>query len=638
MVKKRDKLPGTPRRADSSRGEKFWLFALMAIAVGVFVYSCLYFELTQDDAYISFRYAENFLNGDGLVFNIGERVEGYTNFLWVMILALAKGLFGIDYLLTSQVLGVASGAGLFVLLLLLVQHHFEGRTWTFYTGLSLVMLSNLAIAYWAIASLETAAFACMAVSAVVSEYLRPRLTPALLIIASLLRPEGVVVFGVILIHRILQNRRFPIEYFLMYVLPLVPFAVFKLTYYGSLFPNPYYAKSGVGLEYILSGLEYAWYFTKTVGVFGVIFLLPLLAIRRLWERFSLLYIYVFVYIAYIVWVGGDVLKVYRFFVPVIPVLYFLFVASIFVLAEQLLKQIKAALLVASAACVLFAFGSLSLSRDHVETFWYFEQNIVRKMHFMGTMLKKHMGDDFSLATSTIGMISYQLIGHRVIDLLGLTDAYIARNPEKIEGIASTWKERRFNNTYLLEQNPDFILFSTGYKPSAPAERALMLHSEFRRNYTPTGFLRERQYKVIWRRTGEIDMSKDVVHPDINFVQKLSDSFYHVTRSAPEVALQTLREARALLGEDYSVISYSMGDVFSKLRQSDSAMYYFDQAAAADTNAFEPRIRQIREASARGDMGTMQRIANDLTTKSPWLFDESYRSPFPPLLRGLPESD
>ncbi len=638
MVKKREKQSTTPKKTETAGTGSFPLFTLMAVAIGVFIYTCIYFELTQDDAYISFRYAENFLNGHGLVFNIGERVEGYTNFLWVMLLALAKGLFGIDYLPVSQVLGVASGAALFVLLLLLVQHHYEGRTGLLYAGLCLAMLSNLAMAYWAIASLETAAFTCMVIAAVVMEYLRPRVTPALLVIASLLRPEGVIVFGIILINRVLRERRIPWEYFLLYVSPLLPFAVFKLTYYGSLFPNPYYAKSGVGLEYIYSGLEYLWYFTKTVGVFGIVFLLPLLAIKKLWDRFSLLYLYVAIYIAYIVWVGGDVLKVYRFFVPVVPVLYFLFVASILSLAESILKQAKTAVAAVGAVCVLFSFGSMTLSRDHVETFWYFEQNIVRKMHFMGTMLKKHMGNDFSLATSTIGMISYQLMGHRVIDLLGLTDAYIARNPEKIEGIASTWKERRFNNTYLLNQNPDFILFSTGYKPSAPAERALMLHSEFRNNYTPTGFLRERQYKVIWRRTGEIDMSKDVVHPDINFVQKLSDSFYHNNNSAPDIALKSLRETQALLGEEFAVLDYSIGDCFSKLKQADSAAYYFNKAAAADTNAFEPRIRQIRAASERGDTETVQRIAEQLSTRAPWLFDESYRSPFPPLRRGLPEAD
>ena len=41
-----------------------------------------------DDAFISFRYAENFAQGKGLVFNSGERVEGYSNFLWVILLGL----------------------------------------------------------------------------------------------------------------------------------------------------------------------------------------------------------------------------------------------------------------------------------------------------------------------------------------------------------------------------------------------------------------------------------------------------------------------------------------------------------------------------------------------------------------------
>src|SRR3954469_12755146 len=47
-----------------------------------------------DDAYISFRYAENLVAGHGLVFNPGERVEGYTNFLWVLIIAAVHALGG----------------------------------------------------------------------------------------------------------------------------------------------------------------------------------------------------------------------------------------------------------------------------------------------------------------------------------------------------------------------------------------------------------------------------------------------------------------------------------------------------------------------------------------------------------------
>jgi hypothetical protein len=48
-----------------------------------------------DDAFISFRYARSLVEGHGLVFNAGERVEGYTNFLWVLELAALWKVFGL---------------------------------------------------------------------------------------------------------------------------------------------------------------------------------------------------------------------------------------------------------------------------------------------------------------------------------------------------------------------------------------------------------------------------------------------------------------------------------------------------------------------------------------------------------------
>jgi hypothetical protein len=43
----------------------------------------------SDDAFISLRYAKHFAEGHGLVYNPGERVEGYTNFLWTVWLSVA---------------------------------------------------------------------------------------------------------------------------------------------------------------------------------------------------------------------------------------------------------------------------------------------------------------------------------------------------------------------------------------------------------------------------------------------------------------------------------------------------------------------------------------------------------------------
>ena len=57
-------------------------FVLIAYCAHAFSYIFL-----NDDAYISMRYAHHWAHHGEIVYNLGERVEGYTNFLWVAILA-----------------------------------------------------------------------------------------------------------------------------------------------------------------------------------------------------------------------------------------------------------------------------------------------------------------------------------------------------------------------------------------------------------------------------------------------------------------------------------------------------------------------------------------------------------------------
>ena len=64
-----------------------------------------------DDAFISFRYVRNLLEGHGLVFNRGEYVEGYSNFLWVLELAALWGAFGLRPESAAPWLSVACTGG-----------------------------------------------------------------------------------------------------------------------------------------------------------------------------------------------------------------------------------------------------------------------------------------------------------------------------------------------------------------------------------------------------------------------------------------------------------------------------------------------------------------------------------------------
>ena len=73
--------PGTP-------ASRLWLWLLVATAAAGLFHTGLYL-FPFEDAYISFRYAENFANGHGFVFNPGgESVEGFTSFLWVLLLGV----------------------------------------------------------------------------------------------------------------------------------------------------------------------------------------------------------------------------------------------------------------------------------------------------------------------------------------------------------------------------------------------------------------------------------------------------------------------------------------------------------------------------------------------------------------------
>ena len=60
-----------------------------------------------DDAMISMRYAWNFSHGEGLVWNPGERIEGYTNLLWTLVMSVFTGLLDkVSAVLAMQILGV----------------------------------------------------------------------------------------------------------------------------------------------------------------------------------------------------------------------------------------------------------------------------------------------------------------------------------------------------------------------------------------------------------------------------------------------------------------------------------------------------------------------------------------------------
>ncbi|PDV98308.1 glycosyltransferase family 39 protein [Candidatus Chloroploca asiatica] len=311
----------------------------------------------SDDAFISFRYAQNLVQGHGLVYNPGERVEGYTNFLWTMLAALGLRLGG-DLVIWSHLAGVVLGVVL-VLLTFALASRLIGAPWGLVAAL-IVATSQSVLLYTGRGSgLETGFFAVLML-AVACAYLWPEqvtlrtaiVTGLIAGLAALTRPEGAMVFALTAAHLFVKaiidsrfglsssrrQREEPgqaseggqrITYVATTVLPLVgafallfgPYLLWRFSYYGDLLPNTFYAKTGGGREQIWRGLAYVGAFTLTLGgPLLLIILVPWVTGLRhalqSWRSYMLLV--VVIYTIYIIIVGGDHFRGERFFVPLVP--------------------------------------------------------------------------------------------------------------------------------------------------------------------------------------------------------------------------------------------------------------------------------------------------------------------------------
>ena len=279
----------------------------------------------NDDALISFRYARNLLEGHGLVFNPGEYVEGYTNFLWVLELAALWGVFGWRPEHTAPWLSVACTMGTLAAMLWWVARlpSLPQRRLVGWMALGLVC-SSVTFARWTSAGgLETRQFTMFLVLAVVGLTLYPEHRRTLLGVslslaaATLTRPEGPLFaaccFGWYAGQRRVDTGTWRRDW--RDVAWLVgPFLVlvgahylFRYTYYGEWLPNTYYAK--YVRPWYEMGVLYLWVAAVDTGLY---ILLPLAGLARVreWQThrkltYTLPILCIGLHMAYIARIGGD---------------------------------------------------------------------------------------------------------------------------------------------------------------------------------------------------------------------------------------------------------------------------------------------------------------------------------------------
>lgn len=516
----------------------------IAVVIGFIILAVLYYNLSsderfiQDDAFTSLHYVQNFVDGKGLVFNEGERVEGYTNFLWVMLLSALKFLdlalnLNLDLPSAAQFLSTLFGVMVLLSTYLLAKRilakSFSDSIITTLLALTApaMVLFTTPFIYWSVSGMETSLFVSLTLLSIYFffDWEKDRKRLAFVVTAilnSFLRPEGMFFFALLISFKLIQKFLSSNEFrtakkirnsfdssikktLVIYLIPILAYAIFRLVYYGYPFPNTFYAKTEFTIQFLERGWKYYMDFLEEYLLFGFFYVPVLIQLLRYKTDFkeNILTGFALVYTLMIVFIGGDVLPVNRFFLTIMPLLFILFINSSVELFDEFIRGRANVFAKYLFIIILLIYSLLNFSGNKPEMMdkRAYEIGLVSKMKIYAELLKEGKNKieiknkikiesknkilRISVAMSTIGAFSYYS-GARVIDIVGLTDEYIAHNPKEVEGINEElpvfWKERHYNAGYVLSEEPDYIIFPAGAKPSAFAECALFVQQDFYNNY------------------------------------------------------------------------------------------------------------------------------------------------------------
>jgi len=390
-----------------------------------------------DDALISMRYAWNFSHGLGLVWNPGEYVEGYTNPLMTLLMALSTLAFDkVNAVLAVQVLGIVFMlVNAYLVMAIagnLVSRQEERYRQLFQVLAFLCALSYYPLAYWSLMGNETGLLAVLVSGSILSALRYGEGKPwwgvgtaVCLGLAFWTRPDAAIYAGPVLLYVFwathVSGRGFRVPFALVGVFGLFVVAqeLFRWVYYGALVPNTYVLKvTGVplltrienGANFVLPFLGEVWALLALAGVGLVI-----VGFRA--EKLLLAGIFVTA-LCYQVWAGGDWQNYWRMLSPVVPLLFVLASAAV----------LRAASL-PSLVVVLVVVVVLSANQRFLGELAFFEPPYhagANALHMSEAVLcEEFLTENASVGVFWAGAVPYYS-GLYAVDILGKSDPYVAR--------------------------------------------------------------------------------------------------------------------------------------------------------------------------------------------------------------------
>jgi arabinofuranosyltransferase len=437
-----------------------------------------YFALF-DDALISMRYGWNLAHGHGLVWNAGERVEGYTNLLMTLVMSAVSMLFDRRLApLAIQALGVATVLAVAAVSLRLARAGSADDGERVRAVLPVVAfggtLAFYPLAYWSFMGMETGLLTLLFLLAVLAaERGAPARAAVLCGLATLCRPDAILLAGVVALAAAQRARardgdRAALAALVRFSGLALAFPagqlLFRLAYYGSALPNTYVLKLGampLGMR-IQNGFAFLGPFLIPAAVM----LLPLLAaaLRRP-DRWIVLAAGSLVLLAgYQIVVGGDPWPYWRIVTPAVPL-------ALIVFARQLLRPLArapgvrgagGAALACAATVALIAWLDAPFSPEILMQRRAYQYEANRDNVNLALAIDSLTTPAASVGVLWAGGVPYYSM-RPAVDFLGKTDPAIARRAPDLSG-AVAWSGMSSvpgHNKYDLEwsivrRRPDFV--------------------------------------------------------------------------------------------------------------------------------------------------------------------------------------
>jgi hypothetical protein len=438
-----------------------WIFILLsALFVGwalAFIYHSSYvasdgrryFNLF-DDAMISMRYAWNFSHGNGLVWNAGERVEGYTNLLMTLVMSVATLLFDKRYaVLSIQLTGIffMLGTAFFTLKIweTLKVSEKDFPRYLLFAALLLYYPLN----YWSLMGMETGLLTFLMSAGVLCSILYAERLDAKYLwlmstcfgLAHLTRNESLLFAALAFLYLTptlkLGTRSF--YRFLLaggvYGLFVIGQLAFRYSYYGEWVPNTYILKM-VGMTLgnrLVNGWGFVQLFLKETWL--VILLAAVGTLFGVSKHKVYLFGLFLTSFAYQIYVGGDAWMYWRITAPTMPFLFILFVLAGLEIVNFLpYNMLRNIVLVALTLSGLY-LPDARFKKELLLLDLPYQNNYARAHVDAAIAINELTDEGATVGVFWAGSLPYY-VDRVAIDFLGKSDKYIASLPPDLSGQSS----------------------------------------------------------------------------------------------------------------------------------------------------------------------------------------------------------